>query len=125
MRSTHKQFPDGWTKNELQDFFTINLGQHEMWERLRIKHGIPGEQLSQMLPKLMEAEEIIDFMGGREVVDSLHPRLREGMILTSTLRWLIEQYEPGGAWGIPAGNSLDNPSRGQYQREVEMDEPSA
>ena len=94
MRDTQRRLVD-WTGQELEEYVNLNLGKQEMWNRLRFKHGVPHDVLQNVLVELTKSEELVEFMGGPEVVDSLPPQLRDRMALLSALRYFLESQEPG------------------------------
>lgn len=72
--------------------YMSHLGGSAMWQQL-IRRGIDAEDVKPLIElHLADRRAVTEFMGGREVVESIDARWREPMVALSVLRMVVEEY---------------------------------
>lgn len=92
------------------EFFNLNLGGHAYWQMLK-EAGHSKDEIKELVDfhLMAHSKEVIDYMGGEALYDSLPVHVRDSMFVLSTLRYLCDSL---GAWNPKV------PYRGEHMAPV-------
>lgn len=98
------------------EFFNINLGGNAYWQMLK-EAGHSKDEIRELVNFHMMAKsrEVIDFMGGQALYDSMPAHVRDSLFVLSTLRYLCDSL---AAWK-PAKLA---PHRGEHIAPVSIED---
>jgi hypothetical protein len=119
MRSPQQRPLIDWTGRENEEYFRLNLGGQAMWNHITNPEGkikLPKDTLLPLVQSTIDNGEAADFAGGQEAIDALPPSMREGMLMLSALRHIINQLDPthagSGTPFMPMPGAADDYRRG-------------